>query len=276
VASVSVDAQGASRGDGFCCTGLGTGGAGVEDGPNPSVTSWVRDPTQQVRAPSGQSASSCEPWQAGNPFFEDGGHPQAAIPANIPPDGREYRYWYRTCGSVFQDAWAAVFTAQDLVPAATADMRARIPRPTVSLSPPAAVGGFVALETWLGVEPMAPVSATAGPTFGGLTVTATAVPSRIEWTPGDPAVATITCELWGATRPDGADGQSAPCGWTPRVPSAPQYGGGADENFHGTVTIVWTASWTASTGESGALDTVDTTTAVTYRVREIQTIGEDR
>ena len=155
-------------------------------------------------------------------------------------------------------------------------MRSRVPKPSIGLSPPLDVGGFVFLQTWLGVQPAAPVSATAGPTFDGLTVTATAVPDHIEWTPGDPEAGTVRCELWGATRPVGAPKDSAPCGWTPQWPSAPQYGGGQDLNFHGSVTLVWTATWTASTGESGALDIVETTTDTTYRVREIQTIGEDR
>src|SRR5687767_12535809 len=73
-----------------CCVRGGSGGGGIEGGASPSVTSWVRDPTQQVQAPNGQSASSCEPWRPGNPFVEDVGRPQAAIPAAIPLDGREY------------------------------------------------------------------------------------------------------------------------------------------------------------------------------------------
>jgi hypothetical protein len=269
----------AGDGSGGCCIGGGLGGGAAERGPSPSVTAWVRNPADQVRPPGGVSASSCGPWRPINTLADTGTDAfagQAVIPAGVGADAREYRQWWRDCPGGGQAVWAAVFSPEDLVPVAAAQMRSRLPRPTVGLSPDANVGGFVALQTWLGVDPMPPVSATAGPTFGGLTVTATAVPSHIEWTPGDPTVGRIICELWGQTRPEGAPSGSAPCGWTPQVPSAPQYGGGRDENFHGSVTVVWTASWTASTGESGSLDELSTSTDVTYRVREIQTIGEDR
>ena len=261
-----------------CCRGGGAGGGEAVGGPSPAVVSWVRDPTSQVRPPAGVSASSCTGWVAANTYSPTGGvdAPQLIIPSGV-IDGREYRQWSRTCEpGGLQTVLAAVFTPQDLVPVAADMMRSRVPKPMVGLSPDQTVGGFVFLQTWLGVTPMGPVSATAGPTFDGLTVTATAVADHIEWTPGDPEAGTIRCALWGQVRPEGGRSGDAPCGWTPQWPSALQYGGGSDENFHGSVTVVWTASWVASTGESGSLGTLQTTTPVTYRVREIQTIGEDR
>ena len=41
-----------------------------------------------------------------------------------------------------------------------------------------------------------------------------------------------------------------------------------------SVTVTWHVSWTSSTGQSGTLPEITTTSSFAYRVREIQTIGE--
>ena len=277
--SRSVACAGVPPAAGCCCAGDRVA-AESREAHSPSVISWVRDPTAAgagaERPCRRRPASRGRP---GNPLFDrTEAIRKPSIPADITLDGREYRYWYRTVRRhVPGRVGSRVHRRRISFRPSTAEMRARIPRPTVSLSPDAGVGGFVALQTWLGVAPIAPVSATAGPTFGGLTVTATAVPephrvdARRSRGGHDPlrAVGRDTsrrcAERKRAVRLDAA----APVGRPVRRRRR-------RELPRHRSPIVWTASWTASTGESGALDTIETTTAVTYRVREIQTIGEDR
>ena len=86
------------------------------------------------------------------------------------------------------------------------------------------------------------------------------------------------CGLWGALpTPDQIEDEApAPCGWLPPGPSAPQFGAGDDLRFHGTIELFWSVAWTATNGAGGDLGELTTDVDWSYRVREIQTIGEDR
>lgn len=189
--------------------------------------------------------------------------------------GMVWDLYYRVCEpEVYQFVWVPVIDPEDLAGSAYDEVRRLVQPPTITLSPGVDATGFVNIETWLAVEPMDPVSATAGPLPSGLAATTTATPVAIEWDTGDASAGMITCEPWGAIPSPGADvsGERAPCGWTPTVPSTPEFGveGGA---FTGSVTIVWHVTWTASTGETGDFGELRTSTPTSYRVREIQTVG---
>ena len=128
---------------------------------------------------------------------------------------------------------------------------------------------IVNFETWLGLTPSAPITATAS--IPNLTATVTARATSIEWTTGSQIAGDttlITCKPWGSTE-SAQDG----CSWTPRYPSVEKATGTTDHRYHGTITIVWTVSWRASNGSNGALGELRTTTPIEMTVQEIQTIG---
>ncbi|MFK7919043.1 MAG: hypothetical protein AB8G14_13285 [Ilumatobacter sp.] len=259
-----------------CCTG-GAGGDGDDSGGSPVVSSWVLGATNGgVSPPAG--TTSCTGWTKANAgSFEgpDTYDPTEQSVAEI--DGETWSFWQRTCDGVRQAVWAPAYSPEDLARIALAEVEKNLPKPTPSTSPANDVGGFVTLETWLQIGEEIDVSAMAGPLPDGLTATTTATPSAIEWYPikgGEK----ITCELWGSL-PTDAQVESeveAPCGWLPPGPSAPQYGAGDDLRFNGEVVLVWSVAWTATDGSGDDLGELRSSTDWSYRVREIQTIGEDR
>ncbi len=272
VASVALQVPPRSE---ACCTG-GAGGDGEDSGGSPTVTSWVAGATNGgVSRPSG--TSSCTGWQPDSGFGTETTGEQGVLPSEATADGRVWKFWFRTCDGVVQNVWAPDYSPEDLAQIAMAEVEKNLPRPAPSTSPANDVGGFVTLETWLQVDAEIDVSATAGPLPDGLTATTTATPSAIEWSP-IPGGEKIVCDLWGAL-PSEAQIESdaaAPCGWLPPGPSAPQYGAGGDLRFHGEVVLVWTVAWAATNGTGGDLGELRSTADWSYRVREIQTIGEDR
>jgi hypothetical protein len=263
----------------ICCGGGQSGGGGSVGEQQPTVFSWVlaAGPGGGIGRPSGKS---CGPWQVANGFVPsglEGSLVQAVFPGEYTTDGRTYRKWYRDCEGEGQVAWVPDATPEDLAELAVQEVERLLPAPSPVMSPDVGVGGFVGLETWMQVVAEADVSATAGPLPNGLSATTTAQASHLVWEPGDGEV--IECALWGAL-PTGRDielEREAPCGWWPQFPSAPQFNGGHDDlAFHGTVTIIWEVSWTATNGTGGDLDELRSTVPFTYQVREIQTIGEQR
>jgi hypothetical protein len=177
--------------------------------------------------------------------------------------------YFRICGTEVQFVWVPLLDAADLARLAFDDMLRHLPAPTPQLSPDVGVGGFVHFETWLAVDDPGVVSATSS--IPGLTATATARVVRIEWHPGDGAV--VTCAPFGALPSTPDDAAPAPCGHTFADPSAGSVTGAADDRYHGSVDLVWSASWSATNGESGDLGETTSTTPFVYRVREIQSMG---
>jgi hypothetical protein len=137
------------------------------------------------------------------------------------------------------------------------------------LSPDVSIGGYVNFESWLAVADPGVVSATSE--IPGLSATASARVVRVEWRPGDGSV--VKCVPFGALPPTPAYTGKAPCGHTFKLPSAAKVTGYADDRFHGSVTLVWKAGWTSSSGASGDLGETSSVVPFVYRVREIQTIG---
>ena len=212
--------------------------------------------------PSG--TSSCGPWMR---VVDD-----VIAPGPPGPNGAPMVLYARACdGLVVQSAWVPVLPPEDLARLAFDDVARLLPLPTPVLSPPVAGSGFVNFETWLSVQPAAPVSASA--TIPGLSATVTATVDSIEWSPGDGKL--VSCAPWGALPPSPDYVGRAPCGYTYRFPSAPKITHTDDLRYHGQVALVWHATFTASDGTAGDLGLVRSTTPFAYKVREIQTIGAE-
>ena len=240
----------------------GQGGAG-----NDSVGTWVIGGGLGggVRQPAG---ATCGPWdRATNQPAETG--PQDVGTVRTDSSGLVWTLYFRVCGQAIQYVWVPVLPPGDLGKLAFDEVTKKLPKPAPALSPDFAVGGYVNFETWLSVADPGVVTATSA--IPGLSATATARVVRIEWQPGDGSM--VTCEPFGGLPPNPEYTGKAPCGYTFSQPSVAKVTGTSDDRFHGSVTLVWAASWTASNGALGDLGEVSSTVPFVYRVREIQTIG---
>jgi hypothetical protein len=125
----------------------------------------------------------------------------------------------------------------------------------------------VQFATWLWVDEWKTQTATAA--VPGLSVTVTAAPTRVVWTMGDGG--TETCDGPGTPYDPNvpADQQSTNCSYTYHESSAGQPG----NDYHGTVTITYGASWTATNGSGGNLGAINVSAPFTARVGEIQAIN---
>lgn len=153
-----------------------------------------------------------------------------------------------------------------------ASARRRLPAPDVTTAPPAD-RGVVNVGTWYWVSRAVwkPWSVTAGVVTpaGPVTVTTTARPFRLILDPGDgrgPVSCTGPGRPW--TPAFGDDARSA-CmyTWSRASTSLP----GA--SFRAALSIEWKVTWRSSTGASGRLPNIRTSTPFMARVREIQAVA---
>ncbi|MET0323953.1 MAG: hypothetical protein ABW219_01930 [Ilumatobacteraceae bacterium] len=169
---------------------------------------------------------------------------------------------------------APMVTAQDLVPGALDSVERELPTPVPVIAPADRnANGYAYVQNhtyfWVAQGPgqWAPVTATAA--VPGLSVTVTAVPERLTVDPGDGG--SLDCPgappaLAPNSSPTGFDG----CGYIYRDSSAMAPNG---HTYPVTVTIVWHATWQASTGASGDLGRLSTTsTTRDLPVAEIQAV----
>lgn len=235
-------------------------------GGDAQIATWVIGAVNGgVSRPAG--TSTCSAWALvdGSNFGSVGlGEPTVINPAT----GQPSTVFFRICDGTYQFVFVGPHTPADVARVAYQRVAELVPRPTVAFSPPIDKM-IVNFESWLGVTPQPPVTATA--TIPGLSATVTAQATSIEWTTGSHVAGdtkTITCKPWGST-----DASAGGCAWTPRYPSVAKVTGTTDQRYHGTVTIVWNVTWQASNGAGGALGDLRTTTPVAMGVQEIQTIG---
>ena len=260
VVLLSVIAQGTARADN------GAGGTiNPGSGGNAAISVWVIGAVNGgVSKPSG--TTSCTPWTLfdGSMF----GTPVGQATVINSATGEVMNVYVRTCGGINQYVFVAPRPPEDIAKVAYQNVAALVPKPKVSFSPPVDKM-IVNFETWLGVTPSDPVTATAA--IPGLSATVTATATDIEWTTGsqvDGDTTTINCLPWGSTK-FAADG----CTWTPAYPSVAKVTGTTDQRYHGTVTIVWHVTWVATNGATSSLGDLRTTTPIEMGVQEIQTIG---
>ncbi len=247
---------------------LGGGNAESGAGGEAQISTWVIGAVNGgVAEPAG--TTSCTPWALfdGSNFASVGiGEPPTVI---NPATGEKSTIFFRVCDSTrYQFVYVGPSPPTDIAEVAYQQVAALVPRPEVAFSPPIDKM-IVNFETWLGVTPQPPVTATAA--IPGLSATVTAQATSIEWATGSEVTGDtdlITCQPWGST-----ELATGGCAWTPQYPSVGKVTGTTDLRYHGTVTIVWQVSWQASNGTSGSLEALRTTTPVEMGVQEIQTIG---
>ena len=260
--ALSVAATVLSSTTAFADLGGAQGGAGGD-----SVSSWVigNGPGGGVAQLAG---TTCGPWDAAANLSAQSG---AADVGTVRQDqsGLAWVLYYRMCGSTMQDVWVPLLPPGDLGRLAFDEVVKKLPKPSPALFPDLAIGGYVNFETWLALTDPGDVTAIAA--IPGLSATATARVVRIEWSPGDGSM--VRCVPFGALPPTPGYMGRAPCGHTFTQPSLAAVTGSPDDRFHGSVTLVWAASWTSSNGGSGDLGEATSTVPFVYRVREIQTIG---
>lgn len=258
VALVLVPSQTMAGNSGGAATTPGTSGGDAQ------ISTWVIGAVNGgVSKPAG--TTSCSPWALfDGSTFGGPGSPVAIDPST----GKPATIYFRICDGKYQYVYVGSTSPTDVARVAYQEVAALVPKPQPAFSPPIDKM-IVNFETWLGVTPQQPVSATAA--IPGLSATVTAEPTAIEWTTGsrvDGDTQLIDCEPWGSI--ESAQGG---CAWTPAYPSIGKVTGTSDSRYHGTVTIVWTVSWQATNGAGGTLPDLRTTTAVNMAVQEIQTIG---
>ena len=193
--------------------------------------------------------------------------------------GVPYRLYVRTCaasdqGTVDQLVWIPQRSPGALAFDGRAYLSRIVPRPEIAAAPPTGEGiAQVGMWFWTGT-PFEPMSVTAwvpGPN-GVVWATTTATPVRLVVDPGDAELGTgpLVCDgpghMW---RPEYGDDLVSQCMYTYRHSSVLADDGQA---FRASMSIEWDVSWTSSTGASGALAPMSTTTAAPIVVREIQAI----
>ena len=235
-------------------------------GGQAQISTWVIGAVNGgVARPSG--TTSCTAWALvdGSNFGSVGlGEPTVINPAT----GEPSTIFFRVCDGKYQFVYVGPTDPEDIARVAYQRVATLVPRPEAAFSPPVDKM-IVNFETWLGVTPQPPVTATAG--IPGLSATVTAQATGIEWATGSKVTGDtnlIACEPWGST-----DSATGGCAWTPAYPSIGKVTGTTDLRYHGTVTIVWQVSWQATNGAGGTLGELRTSSAVAMAVQEVQTIG---
>jgi hypothetical protein len=185
--------------------------------------------------------------------------------------GRRQDFYDKICnGYVVDSVWvdspvggAPAITAADLLPDIWVEVQRQLPTPIARIAPADFDRqGFTYVQnhTFFWVDQAqgqwAPV--TGSSSAGGLTVSVQAIPQRVVVDTGDGN--TVTCEGAPAAFVQGMDPTSFQgCAHVYRDSSAMAANG---ETFPITVTIEWSASWSASDGQGGGLGTRRTTSEV--------------
>lgn len=153
-----------------------------------------------------------------------------------------------------------------------------IPLPAVNVAPdPERLA--VNFWTYLWTDDPGPVSTTVE--LRGVSVTATAVLSSVDWVMGEPAkaggAAEVTCTGAGSPPPANAtflvnSGPPPACGYVYRLRSTAERTGGT-ERWPVTVTSTWAVTWTSNTGAAGSDELTSPSSLALVRVGEYRTVG---
>jgi hypothetical protein len=148
--------------------------------------------------------------------------------------------------------------------------RLTLPDPVIAASPAPGLEQLVSVPTWLWLQRGAWRGRNATAAVPGVSVTATATPTKVTWSMGDGS--RVVCRGPGTPYRVSADpGVGSPdCGHTYRRSSAGQPGG----TFRVTAVISWSISW-AGGGETGTLPDLETTSTAAFRVSESQALVND-
>lgn len=141
--------------------------------------------------------------------------------------------------------------------------RLTMPAPQIVLSPPPPAPQLVRLPMWLWVDEATWGQRQASASVPGLTVTATATPTVVEWSTGDGG--SRTCDGAGTAWTSGMDPAAASpdCGYTYTTSSREAPGGA----YTLTATVTWEVSWVGG-GTSGTVDPLTTSSSTPVVVAE--------
>lgn len=149
----------------------------------------------------------------------------------------------------------------------------QVPKPAIHLGPnPDKIA--VNFDTWLWLDSAAPVSSTVA--LGGISVTATATLSSVDWSMGEPltldggAIASVTCEGPGTAPTQNSDfNVPPPCGYMFKYRSLRERTNGVGQ-WPVSATATWSVTWAASSGQTGA-DSLSATSTTNVEVGEYRT-----
>ena len=162
--------------------------------------------------------------------------------------------------------------------AAQAISQLSVPMPSANVAPdPERLA--VNFWTYLWTTDPGPVTSTVE--LRGVSVTATAVLSSVDWVMGEPSKAggpaEVTCTGAGSPPPPDAtflvnSGPPPTCGYVYRLRSTAARTGGT-ERWPVTVTSTWSVTWTSNTGAAGSDELTSPSSLALVRVGEYRTVG---
>jgi hypothetical protein len=147
--------------------------------------------------------------------------------------------------------------------------RLRLPAPVIRVNPAPPAPQLVFEPSWLWVDTSSWGQRSATASAGGLSVTATAKPTTVEWSTGDGSL--VTCDGAGTPWKSGTDPTKASptCGHTYTRPAP------AGGTYALRATVTWEISWSGG-GESGVRPALTTTAEAALRVVEAGALNSSR
>ena len=146
----------------------------------------------------------------------------------------------------------------------------KIPAPTVETNPKVGTQGatLVGMDTWVWATGQTPTSVTATATAGSTTATITAGSSGLQLSAPD---GKASCTGFGIAWHQGMPEGSSPCTISFNRSSA-HLGGSTPL----TIKVAYSASYTATDGNSGTLPAITTTSTINLPVAEVQTLTTNK
>lgn len=174
--------------------------------------------------------------------------------------------WDSSTGQLAEAWWVTYDPANPFGPIGAAqraleDARRQLvlPEPEIHLAPPRDTPQLVGVPSWFWVGDWSDRQTSAA--VAGVVSTVTARPVSVRWDPGD-GTGAFVCDGTGEPWRPGAGAERPPCGHT-YTSSGP---------VTVTATITWETSWSATTGEGGALEPLTTTATWPVAVRQAQAV----
>jgi hypothetical protein len=259
---VSADSDGGSEVTAPRCTAVSSGAeVPCQDGD----AWWVQSMQCYVKAIAEQPPKGTAVW---------GGHTDGAIYSctlhsgpNI-PGTNGFAFWSATVPAappVIDPAALAQQALQTLtIPAPTTE---RYPAGVLQDGRPFTV---VNAYTWFWTESGTFRVLSARAAAGGVSAEVTVTPTALSFTPGDGAMA-VSCAGPGVPwRPADGVWAESPAGCDYRYPHSTIHE--SDQEVTAVYSIRWTVSWTSSTGASGTLPELTTTSNASFAVAEVQSV----
>lgn len=153
-------------------------------------------------------------------------------------------------------------------------LQSLLPDPDIGTNPVRLA--FVNLPTWLWVDESQWQAEGASLSVDGTPVSAFATPRQVVWDMGDGG--RVTCNGPGVPYDPGMpqQAQQTDCEYTYKVSSAGQPSPDADPNddaFDVRATILWQVTWSTPAGQGVGIQPLATTSGITMRVEQIESIG---